>query len=65
MSLSCFLKLCVEGIQVSCFEKKAYEQQILFSLINLKLVSAIFHQIFIFSPNNSLSKTVKNIFNFI
>ena len=31
----------------------------------LKLVSAIFYQIFIFSPNDSPLKTVKNIFYFI
>ena len=31
----------------------------------LKLVSAIFYQIFIFSPNDSLSKTTKNVFYFI
>ena len=32
---------------------------------NLKLVSAIFHQIFIFSPNDSPSKIMKNAFYFI
>ena len=31
----------------------------------LKLVSAIFYQIFIFSPNDSPSKTMKNVFYFI
>ena len=31
----------------------------------LKLVSAIFYEIFIFSPNDSPSKTVKNVFYFI
>ena len=31
----------------------------------LKLVSAIFYQIFIFSPNDSPSKTTKNVFYFI
>ena len=31
----------------------------------LKLVSAIFYQVFIFSPNDSLSKTLKNAFDFI
>ena len=31
----------------------------------LKLVSAIFYQIFIFPPNNSPSKTMKNVFYFI
>ena len=32
---------------------------------NLKLVSAIFYQIFIFSPNDSPLKTMKNVFFFI
>ena len=32
---------------------------------SLKLVSAIFYQIFIFSPNDSPSKAVKNAFYFI
>ena len=32
---------------------------------NLKLVSAIFYQIYIFSPNDSPLKTMKNIFYFI
>ena len=31
----------------------------------LKFVSAIFYQIFIFSPNDSPSKTMKNVFYFI
>ena len=31
----------------------------------LKLVSAIFYQFFIFSPNDSTSKTMKNVFYFI
>ena len=36
------------------------------SAINLlKLVSAIFYEIFIFSPNDSPSKTIKNVFYFI
>ena len=33
--------------------------------ILVKLVSAIFYQILIFSPNDSPSKTVKNVFYFI
>ena len=33
--------------------------------INLKLVSAIFYQIFIFSPYDSPLKTMKNVFYFI
>ena len=32
---------------------------------SIKLVSAIFYQNFIFSPNDSPSKTVKNVFYFI
>ena len=32
---------------------------------NLKLVSAIFYEIFVFSPNDSPSKTIKNVFYFI
>ena len=35
------------------------------SKISLKLVSAIFYQIFIFSPNDSPFKTVENVFYFI
>ena len=36
-----------------------------FRLCMSKLVSPIFYQIFIFSPNNSPSKTVRNVFYFI
>ena len=32
---------------------------------SLKLVSAFFYEIFIFSPNDSPSKTMKNVFYFI
>ena len=32
---------------------------------NLKLLSAIFYQIFIFSTNDSPSETMKNVFYFI
>ena len=32
--------------------------------MNLKLVSAIFYEIFIFLPNDSPSKTAKNLFSF-
>ena len=35
------------------------------ALKSLKLVSTIFYQIFIFSPNDSPSKTMKNVFYFI
>ena len=47
--------LCVTFLQKS---KREYFK-------NLKLVSAIFYQIFIFSPNDSPSKTMKNVFYFI
>ena len=36
-----------------------------FLLFNLKLVYAIFHQIFVFSPDDSPLKTMKNVFDFI
>ena len=35
------------------------------SFVHLKLVSAIFYQIFIFSPYDSPLKTMKNVFYFI
>ena len=34
-------------------------------MLLLKLVAAIFYQIFILSPNNSPLKTTKNVFYFI
>ena len=34
-------------------------------IFNLKLVSVIFYQIFIFTPNDSPLKTMKNVFYFI
>ena len=37
----------------------------LISAMYLKLVSAIFDQFFIFSPNDSPSETMKNVFYFI
>ena len=36
-----------------------------FFLLFLKLISAIFYQILIFSPNDSPSKTMKNVFYLI
>ena len=44
--------LCFTTILLKCVFRK------------LKLVSAVFYQIFIFSPNDSLSKTIKNVFLF-
>ena len=45
--------LCFTTIRLKCVFRK------------LKLVSAVFYQIFIFSPNDSLSKTIKNVFYLI
>ena len=42
-----------------CFSKAAA------MIFILKLVSAIFYEIFIFSPNDSPSNTIKNVFYFI
>ena len=44
---------------------KKSEKRNINSSLNLKLVSAIFCQIVIFSPNDSPLKTMKNIFYFI
>ena len=44
-------------------KKQPFEK--LFLRQSLKLVSAIFYQISIFSPNDSPSKTMKNLFYFI
>ena len=42
---------------------KVFEAGFIFR--DLKLVSAIFYQIFIFSPNDSPSKAMKNVFYLI
>ena len=45
---------------------KYYDQNIFSRMVlYLKLLSAIFYQIFIFSPNDSPSKFVNNVFHFI
>ena len=46
-----------DAVIVSYLESKFY--------LDLKLVSAIFYQFFIFSPDESPSKTMKNVFCFI
>ena len=38
---------------------------ILFIIVYLKILSAIFYQIFIFSTNDGRYKTIKNVFHFI
>ena len=47
--------------KIYLYAKYAYETKYQF----LKLVSAIFNHFFNFSPNNNLSKTIKNAFYFI
>ena len=42
-----------------------FNDVVLVSLLLLKLVPAIFYQFLIFSPNDSPSKTMKNVFYFI
>ena len=41
------------------------KKQIIVIPLRLKLVSAIFYQILFFLPNDSPSKTMKNVFHFI
>ena len=45
------------------YKKNLYNQ--IYQTQCLKLVSTIFYQIFIFSPNDNLSKIMKNVFYFI
>ena len=69
------LGVCFDTMVDNCFpslnEKKqkhhlTFRQRIVSpEIINLKLVSAISYEIFIFSPNDSPSKTIKNVFHFI
>ena len=46
-------------------ENQLFEILIISVKYRLKLVSAIFYHIFIFSPNDSPLKTMKNVFYFI
>ena len=46
------------------YSREIYVQNAL-EYILLKLVSVIFYQCFYFSPNDSPSKTMKNVFYFI
>ena len=43
----------------------SYQKKISSKCAALKIVSAIFYEIFIFSRNDSPSKTMKNVFYFI
>ena len=54
---------CLWGWRIEKWCQKYLKENSLF--FNLKIVSAIFYQIFIFSSNDSPSKTVKNVFYFI
>ena len=53
------------GKDESNFVSVIIKTSMLFLIIYLKLVSAIFYQIFMPSPNDSFSKTIKNVFYFI
>ena len=55
----------LEPIQISKTELFVKIVNSLMPLAILKLVSAIFYQIFIFLPNDGPSKTVKSAFYFI
>ena len=46
------------------FKSQAVPYFVFFRAV-LKLVSAIFYQVFVFPPNDSLSKTMKSVFYFI
>ena len=59
--------LCFKGTEATCVKiatemKKCYRLK---EMSNLKLVSAIFYEIFIFSPNDRSLKTLKHVFYFI
>ena len=45
--------------------RKTYAQKYIHKFLSLKLAFAIFYQIFVFSPNDSPLKTVKNVFYLI
>ena len=63
--------ISTESKVASYYDNNAVSKDLNFQLFEtspekiLKLVSAIFNQIFIFSPNDSPSKTKKNVFYFI
>ena len=50
--------ICKTGVSI-------LSSHVMYAIVVLKLVSAIFYQIFIFSPNYSLLKTMKNVFYLI
>ena len=52
-------------VAIFFYEVDKMEQQCLMIQNYLKLVSATFYEICIFSPNDNLSKTMKNVFYFI
>ena len=61
------MMLCFKGTEATCVKiatemKKCYRQK---GMSNLKLVSAIFYETFIFSPNDRSLKTLKHVFYFI
>ena len=42
-----------------------FSQYFSLNVHHVKLVSAIFYQIFVFAPNDSPSKTMKSVFRFV
>ena len=52
------------GVDTSNFARKVDLANLNLDISKLKLESTIFYQIFIFSPNDSSSKTMKNVFLF-
>ena len=58
----CLKNLIIELNELISSTKALYCQNL---SKKLKLVSAIFYQIFIFSPHDVLSKTIKNVFYLI
>ena len=61
------MMLCFKGTEATCVKiatemKKCYRRK---GMSNLKLVSAIFYETFIFSPNDRSLKTLKHVFYFI
>ena len=54
-------KLSNLGVSDEELQNESYQEQCNL----LKLVTAIFYQIFVFPPNDSPSKTMKNVFYFI
>ena len=51
-----------KSLKESCFSLNIHVHTTFLRKFNLKVVSAIFYQIFIFAPNGSPSKIMENVF---